>query len=139
MAKRFFYVCAGVMCLVVAFHFAAGTVHAQGTALSGAEFQLWFPSPYGFIASGVVGRQFFYSDPDGSQHSFAAPIPGTAGVAATLPSRGMVLLDDGSVLQFTGTEWAPITNILSGATAARRGSWGELKARYRGASSQVDH
>ena len=70
-------------------------------------------------------------DPDGSVHRFSVPIPGTARVVASLPSRGVVILENSDMLQFTGTEWNRIGSLVGGPTPVKPETWGRLKARYR--------
>jgi len=65
------------------------------------------------------------------QHTYDVPIPGTERVIATDPAYINVLLENGDLLKFTGTDWGKIGNLLGGATPAQRETWGRLKARYR--------
>ena len=133
MTKKFFFVCAGLLCLAVAYHLGARSAHGQvSTTIDGAH--IW--SPYGPVGSawitGVVGRVFYSNGA-----AIAAPVPGTARAIATTGIGSSewpyaVLLENGDFYYGTGTSWSFYGNVLGGApTAGRPTTWGGLKAHYR--------
>jgi len=125
-ALSFFLFAAGYRLLAVP------PAHAQISAgIDGASIQGVPGLPAAFRASGVVGRTFYLLDGDGVQHTYDVPIPGTERVIASDPGYINVLLENGDLLKFTGTDWALIGNLLGGATATSTETWGRLKARYK--------
>ena len=129
-AKRFFHVCAGLLCLAVAFHLGAVSGHAQtGVTVEGASIQAvqdnTFPR-----GTGCVDRVFYWISEGGATHQLSVAVPGTEHIVASDP-YGTVMLENGDWLQFDGTAWVLIGNLTGGATATHRKTWGDLKARYR--------
>ena len=134
LAKRFLYVCAGLLCLAVAFHLGAVSGHAQtGSTIDGAAIA-WCQSGGGVScgaslrATGVVDRIFHYLWDNGTVATFPVPVPGTGRIIATDGLAGAVILENGDVFEFNGTGW---TLLGGGPTATHAESWGKLKARYR--------
>ena len=127
MARKFFYVCAGIFLLALAYHLGAQSARAQGQVLEG-------PSASAFTAS--INRVLWYVTSDGT-HPVTPPIPGTSPVVATDggPNTGQVVLANGDCYwkPANGTDWVLYGNLLagSGPTPAKQGSWGQLKAKYR--------
>ena len=95
MARKFFYVCAGMFLLALSYHLGASTATAQGS---------------GNPIVAAFGQ---------------APVVVTA--------NGDVYVSNGGN-GGTWTGWVRVTNVFSGAPVpAQHESWGQVKARYRGA------
>jgi len=107
MAKKFFYVCTGMLCLMATYLLGAHSAGAaKAVTVEGAS--LFFSSSPRYSA--VVNRRFCL---DGQSPAFAPPIPGTDHVIATDPSF-LVMLENGDVLQLQGSptaSWAKIGNV----------------------------
>jgi len=141
MAKKFFYVCAGVLALALAIQLGArvasgqaggmlvtgglagtrGALSASGVDASG---NIWLGNISGGITAGPI----------------APPKPGrivaveTNGVSnGGQPGEIVVLYEDGDVyLWAAGPPWLFMTNILSNSpVSATQKSWGKVKADYR--------
>ena len=122
MARRFFFVSAGLLCLALTYHLGARSATAQGAALEAVQVET---SEGG---SAVVGRQL-YILVGGSGFPAGPPIPGTARVTACCRNR--VVLDNGETwLLANGSEWRLDGVFPAGATPAVQESFGSLKARY---------
>lgn len=131
MAKKFFYVCAGVFLLALAYHLGATSATAQGPAeirtAAGSNF-------YGF----AIGHQLHlatYDDANGLLR-FGGPytIPGSADVVGIdFDGSGTVaFLSNGEVYRAAGIN-GPFVSVGSmiGPTETARTSWGAVKQRYR--------
>ena len=131
-AKAFFFVCAGMFLLALGYQLGARSAGAQGGAqIDGAAIAMSqnpFTDPP--RASGVVGRTFYFWY-QGGTHVAGAPVPGTETVIATEPNYEQVMLANGDMYQSNGDSWTYLGNLLGGATATHRQTWGALKARYR--------
>lgn len=123
--KKFFYACAAILCLVLAYHF--GATNAQGQ--SGTSFQVIGSEPFVNVG-GVV----YALDPFGSRwkpvsSSDLPPVPPSeiiyfyAGNAITASGEGWTTQN--------GDGWRSIGFIPGGPTPAVQSSWGAVKARYR--------
>jgi hypothetical protein len=111
MSKRFFYICAGILCLTVAYEIGAVNAVAQGPLrVDGATIQEL--SGGGVRASGVVDRKFYYIQDNGVVHPYTTPIPGKDRIVATNPGYAAVMLENGDWLQWNGTDWARIGNLV---------------------------
>jgi hypothetical protein len=133
-AKRFFYVCAGLFLLVLSYEIGASRVGAQtpgGIQGAAIAWVTGLPSAYRF--SGVEGRMFHAAEPYGRRYDPPEPIPGTASIIATDPAGFEVMLEGGDVYQYTGNGlgWTFVGNLLGGVTPTVRETFGGLKARYR--------
>jgi len=123
MARKFFYVCAGLFLLTLAYHLGATSAQAQfvvdGASVGGDG-----------IPSAAVGRTLYVGV---SGTPVPVPIPGTSRVIATSDAnQGFVLLENGDVFNWQGENngWVPFRNLFGGATPALHESWGSLKSRY---------
>jgi len=128
-ARAFFFVCAGIFLLALAFQLGHVTAHAQGgTALEGAcieSFELnAFPR-----ATVCVNRWFYWMGENGTLHQLSVPVPGTLRIVATDPYQ-TVMLESGDWLKFTGSSWVLVGNLAGGPTPAAQTTWGQLKAKY---------
>jgi|SRR5580765_6612493 len=127
MARKFFYVCAGLFLLTLAYQL--GTTSAQ------AQFVVDGASVADGTPSAAVGRTLYVGV---SGTPVPVPIPGTSRVIATSDAnQGFVLLENGDVFNWQGESngWVPFGNLFGGATPAMRESWGQLKSRYRATPS----
>jgi len=131
-ARAFFFVCAGLLCLALAYHLGAKSATAdvgssveciavdEGTAFAIINRRLWFvPNP--LIGGG--GLQLY---PGG-----AGTIPGAAPVVAV--GNGAVILADGSVynLSLDDSRWTYMGAFPSIPTpAVSQPTWGQVKAKY---------
>jgi hypothetical protein len=133
MAKRFFYVCLGVLALAVAGSIGFSSARAQ---IGGP---LYFAGVGGASAA-VVGRTLLVLTNSGpSPTPFPVPVPGTSAIVSVLvynagymPPATTVVLANGDVYHWSGAvpAWA-LVGSYSGATPSRSTSWSELKSRYR--------
>jgi hypothetical protein len=132
MARRFFYVCAGLLMLAIAYHLGATSATAQASAVIGGIG--CSPGSLTPNISLVVNRVVYRGT--GNQYAFQMlpplpPIPGTSPVVALDASCcGFALLENGDVWAGGGPTWSYVGNVLSGATTAAQKSWGQVKAKY---------
>jgi hypothetical protein len=138
MARKFFYVCAGVFLLALSYHLGAGTAGAQsGGTVEGAQYCM-----QGGIEETLtfaVGRTLYYFVyvPNSGRYQavpVGPPIPGTAPVATT-SGQGpiLVLLANGDAYDMVlgSGAWVYRGNLLGGAPIPTlRQSWGQVKSRY---------
>ena len=130
-ARKFFYVCAELLCLVLAFHLGAVTGHAQTDGTIEGAALTFTGAGIGVRASGVVNRVLYQMNDNGVTRAFSPPIPGSQPIIDTEPTYGDVLLANGEVLSNNGADWHVVGSIFPGPVPAMRTSWGQLKARYR--------
>ena len=92
MARKFFYVCAGMLMLALAYHFGASTAGAVvGFTIEGASIQS-IPGTGGFPRAGAcVDRRLNWMGENGLLQVIPVPIPGTQRVLATDPGFGTVM------------------------------------------------
>jgi hypothetical protein len=136
MARKFFFVSAGLLCLTLAVHLHMSPAQAQSGSLEVAEAGTG-------IYAGAVGRTVYLASqtaiagPLDLVRSFA-PVPGSSPISA-VAATGVssvpvtVMLRDGDVYTATdgGSSWNLAGNIFSGApTPTQRETWGQLKYRY---------
>ena len=132
MAKRFFFVCAGLLCLALSFHLGQVTAQAQsGATIEGGN--IGFVQAGSFPrATGCVDRIFRWMGENGALHEdLPVPVPGTQRIIATDPF-GTVLLENGDWYKWGADSWVLIGNLSGGPTPAQRKTWGAMKFRYRG-------
>ncbi len=134
MGKKFFYVCAGLFLLVLAYQLGATGAQAQS-----GQFQLAGESP---AVCGVSGRVLTVIRRDGSNQplTFPDPIPGSSPVIGiwaettnSLDADAIAVLADGEVLQGSyGRPWITVSNLLAaGQTSVTGATWGQVKSTYR--------
>ena len=129
-ARRFFFVCVGVLMLAVALHLGHTSAAAQiGPTVEGANIQS-IPGVAYPRATGCIGRTFYWIGENGASHAVPVPVPGTRHILSTDPYE-TVLLENGDWLKFDGSAWVLVGNLVGGPIAATRTTWGELKTRYR--------
>lgn len=127
MAKRFFYVCAGLLCLALTYHLGARRSSAQaGLGIEGGNLGTWNTC--------AVGRTFYYQV---GGLFVPEPIPGTDRVVATGGAPVRVMLENGDVYVYPGdpsggSSWQFVGNMIGSPISVEPSSWGSVKARYRG-------
>src|SRR5438132_215026 len=125
-AKRFFYVCAGIFLLAVAYHLGARSATAQGSLAECVGFD-------DYSGSAIINRELWVAlntSPIRVEKVLGGPVPGTARVVAC-GYKGVVL-ENGEVYRNPGGGWEDQgTFPFSGVTAATQETWGGVKARYR--------
>jgi hypothetical protein len=122
LAKRFFFVCAGILCLALAYHFGATSAGAQGTT--------WRVVGDNLVVS---GNALYLRDGNGWTPVDTGPVPPSQVVSgwwggglqglSTDSGEGWVYFNNGSGRHDIG--------LIPGATPTSRVSFGQLKARYR--------
>ena len=125
MARKFFYVCAGMLMLALSYHLGATTATAQ------AAGSLECASYSGNAAWAVAGHHLYYLS-NSAPREFVdyGPLPNATRAVACGPLG--VVLEDGSVWQSSFGEWVQFGQFpLGGPVPAQQQSWGQLKARYR--------
>jgi hypothetical protein len=133
MAKKFFYVCMGVLALVA----------AVGAGFNSARAQIGGPLHFagvGGASAQVVGRALLVlSTAMPSPTPFPEPVPGTSDIVSVLVYNAgyavpatTVVLANGDTYHWSGNVpgWV-LVGSFSGPTQLQSTSWGQLKARYR--------
>jgi hypothetical protein len=127
MFKKFFYACAAILCLVLAYHFGATSARGQ----SGGLFQV-IPGSPGWVR---VGETVYTTD---FNPSCWGPLPGA--LLPPVSASSLVYLDglraitdsgEGWVNNAGGSGWRSVGTVPSTPTPAKKVSFGQLKARYR--------
>jgi hypothetical protein len=126
MARKFFYVCAGLFLLALSYQLGVRSATAQpGNLISVGDIDR---NHVGGIA-GVVGRTLHRAG--GMAPDALPPIPGTDPIVANYGPDPIALLANGDWYIGDGNGWTLQGNILSGSpTPALQESWGQLKSRY---------
>ncbi len=142
MAKRFFYVCAGILMLALSYHFGASTAGAQApgnpivaafSQPSGGTKELWAYSLNGDV---------FVSEDSGLSFSHRANVFGGSGtgkgVAAAFPNPNTtneqwVYAADGSeyLTEDAGATYTLRADVFAGPTPVQPTTFGAIKARFR--------
>jgi hypothetical protein len=137
-AKRFFYVCAGILCLALAYHLGARRAGAQGpvSVTTAYGWRGSSNSPGNYAA--VVERTVYLLD-NGGHYQIGPPVPGTAPIVAVGGDQGntvnnvTVVLGNGDAYACGLSEatWHFEGNIIGVTVPAAQQTWGGVKARYR--------
>lgn len=132
MARKFFYVCAGLLCLMLAYHLGARNATAQAGT--------------GWFISGVGSGSAYVTTASGDVWRY---VPGIGWLndlgnifGAESGGRSIVSLIPGEVVTSTGEVWfssggVPYGQWINagvpplGPTSAQQETWGALKGRYR--------
>ncbi|HEY2953837.1 MAG TPA: hypothetical protein VGK89_01165 [Candidatus Eisenbacteria bacterium] len=129
--KRFFYACAGLLCLALAYHLGAGSATAQApVALVGVT-----RNATSYAAVDEAGTVCVES-PGGwivADHIPGRPVSLSADLAVT---GGLIVgTASGDIYVSSLDAWPPIftfhSNVFGGTTSAAHATWGSVKARYR--------
>jgi hypothetical protein len=134
--RKFFYLCAALLCLSLAFHFGYTTARAQvGTTV-------WSAAATSATGAVLVGRTICWANPlDGWSGSFP-PVPGASQIVAIdvhgySDSPGVTAVVEAGIVYYygpaTGHGWVQASLPCVGPTPVDRQSWGQLKSRYRAA------
>lgn len=139
MAKRFFCVCGGLLCLAIAFQLGATSAGAQGagqvaaSAVSGATNAVYAITStadlYERVTSTPASAWTFLRS-----FSVSAPVIGLEiRPDATYTSAiYTIFCQDGTVYEWErATGVISTANVFSGATTTQQTSFGSLKVRYR--------
>jgi len=132
-ARGFFFICAGLLMLSVAYNLGASSAVAQST-----------PTVFGIDMGGnsgmaVMGRTIYWLSESGTSSALPS-VPGSSPIAAIgaqgLGSSGgaVAVLQNADVYRFdtVSSSWQRTGNILSsGPIPTTKSSWGEVKARFR--------
>ena len=137
MAKRFFFVCAGLFLLALTYHLGAKSAGAQGagTIVCVNWGQNSNPPQLAFVSD----RTFYLASASSpcSPIPLGGPIPGSspvvnAGFGGSADYNALVVLDNGDVYSndTSFSSWTLRGNLLC-ATSAQRATWGQIKGQYR--------
>ena len=125
MARKFFYVCAGMLMLALSYQLGASTVVAQ---VPGTVDCVGFGT---YSANAVIGgRLYFINNSSPSVVEDLGPLP-TPGRAVACGYQGVVM-EDGSVWVNNGPgNWRQLATFpFTGPVPTQRETWGQLKSRY---------
>ena len=129
-AKRFFYVCAGLLCLALAYHLGARSAGAQlGATIEGAGIDRG-------TASVAVNRVVYRAGTSGGigQMACGTPVPGTSPILATSAYQEVwaITADGKGYVDSGACSWRLAADFGALGTVPVEGqSWGSVKARYR--------
>lgn len=124
MAKKFFYVCAGLCLLVGAFALGAVSVRAQAVntfSIAHCDYAL----AGGYV--GVINRVVVEANVSGGGVGVlwtSPPVPGDSPIVGVEGGTKRVILANGDCYQFGGGGWELVGNMLTGVVSAspeRRG------------------
>jgi hypothetical protein len=123
MARKFFYVCAGMLMLALSYHLGANTAGAQSA--QGVQFRV-LDADQLYVESG--GQDYYLTAQGWVAPSSLPPVPVSSIVAGHAP----YITQDGTGWWMDGyqNEWRSY-HLPGGPIPAQRESWGQLKARYR--------
>lgn len=137
MVRKFFYACAGLMCLAMTFAAGAQTAHGQMSGLQGTNVG----NAYGLVTAVVNGTLVKCPASGGVEVVAPLPVGGTVvstGFYPTLYGGYLVVYDNGDVYYrdqtiYGDTSWHHLANLVSaaGPTTTKLSTFGALKARYR--------
>ena len=131
MAKRFMFVCFGILALPLAYNLGSQRADAQGSGTISAAF-IGAMNGDGTLA--VVGRTLYFAGDGISGLPFpTGPIPGSDPVIAVgmVPNHTLAILANGDVYRsLNGAAWTFAWNVVGSPTPATRSTWGALKAKY---------
>jgi photosystem II stability/assembly factor-like uncharacterized protein len=134
-ARAFFFVCAGLLCLAVAYHFGAQNAGAQATDYPAVSVACTGSRVYAVTSNG----DFYTSDDLGSSWTAKTNPLGSGGAVpyavADLACTGslvFVIASNGGVYRSDdyGTSWTAATNVPGGAVSAQTMTMGQLKVKY---------
>lgn len=129
MLKNFFYACAAILCLVLAYHF--GATNAQGQSSLGIPrwVGLGGGSREPFIATDVAIWNYDYGWRTLAQSSHPEPPVPVSQVLFYSPNS--VITTSGEAFDWVSGTWVSRGFIPGGPTSATQQTWGQLKAKYR--------
>ena|SRR5688572_24053547 len=140
MAKKFFYVSAGLLLLALTYHLGARSATAQGSTQAFGAIE----SANAVVTTGAMLHGVHLNaitGIDSPPTSILLPHPGTviaatASVSSSTPSSiglAFVIYEDGSLWHYRSeTGWVLVTSMIGGGpTAGSPTTWGRVKAEYR--------
>jgi hypothetical protein len=135
MAKKFFYVCAGVFLLSASYQFGARSAVAQSGGPYVVGSFVVDTDPLVIDASGQMWMMGANNSPGVRLGPVPLPKPGAV-LDATCSVVGdtfqaCVLYADGDAYKFDRTSWHFLGNVVDGGTNSANSTWGQMKARYR--------
>lgn len=138
-ARAFFFVCAGIFLLALAYHLGARSAGAQsGVRMVGIDFFSSPPGTTGRVAIDESGQLYEENEAARCVWTPTFQLAGTPVALTTRPDNGCivwVLMENGDLYEgnkaVTGG-WPPqfACNIRGGVTPAQSISIGQLKAKY---------
>jgi|SRR6185503_7606158 len=135
MAKKFFYVCAGVLLLALSWHLGAQSAGAQTAGpITNAVFSTTLPQGILYVSDRVPWFATAAFPCSGSPQ--AGPVPGSSPIVHLDFGRSyylLAVLENGDVFYTAsaGGSWTLGGNLLCGPVPTDIESWGALKQRYR--------
>ena len=132
MAKRFFYVCGGILMLTFAYHLGASSARAQASGTVDAAIMFTYPVVNSSAA--VVGRTFYYQS-----YVTGPPLPGTGKAVAIgqdnppVGTSFTVMLENGEMYHLASdhSAWTDYGNAIGPPLPVQATSFGALKVKYR--------
>ncbi len=126
MTRKFFFSCAGLLCLALAYHLGSSR------AVAGPD-EIVASSGYNCGAVAIVTNRVLYRSSATDLQPLDAPlppIPGTSPVVWIDACMLVAVLANGDVYGYKG-DWIYLGNGITNATPVRLESWGGVKSRYR--------
>jgi hypothetical protein len=123
-ARKFFYIAAGMLMLALSYHLGARDAAGQSTPVIEATSY----DSGGFFA--VFGGAWNQIDTHTGSVFLSYPLPVHAPVAGT--GNDLLLYENGDLYVYEGLPgaWVLKGNVFGGPTPALHESWGQLKSRY---------
>lgn len=133
LAKRFFYVCAGLFLFALSYHLGAksATAQAQGRILPASG------SGNVVTSTGDVYQKLFFDDGGSWYYQGRVQTPSPPVFLAQTGSRNgeyffQVYCENGDIYELSGGISTFVENIFGGSpTTLRSRTWGKVKADYR--------
>jgi len=124
MARKFFYIAAGMLMLSLSYHFGARDAAGQAAAaIEATDYD------NGALFAVVNGSWVQFNVGSGTVFP-AYPLPVSAPVVGT--GSSLVVYQNGDVYVYEGSpgEWVLKGNLSGGPTPTQKATWGQVKARY---------
>ncbi len=126
--KKFFYACAAILCLVLAYHFGATNAHGQGSSLlryvgSTDQSTVWYATDNGIWTITETGWK--------SPSQVGSPEPPVPASQVVAYNNKRVVTTAGEGFYESGGSWVSVGLIPGGPTPVTSQSFGQLKAKYR--------
>ena len=121
-ARAFFFVCAGLFLLVLAYHLGAQSARAQsGGSIECAALD-------NTTAAAVIGGHYYRQTRTQGVFSVASPVPGPV---AACGCNLNVLLQDGRFFESQdGLGWTQVGALPASPVPTSQQTWGSVKAKY---------
>jgi hypothetical protein len=136
-ARAFFFVCAGLLCLALAYHLGARSAGAQ----SGGQFRVagWTSGSSSSLGEiYVVAGETMYNLWSGSGQAGWSIHPGPMGVAFPVPTDQIAWYNGNQLVTTAGEGWGFSGTYqhwidcgpVPGSTPTAQSTWGQVKAKY---------